>query len=70
MRKITANHSLRFALIYITFSFDFLGFDKVYFENNFVNQLTRIKAFKPIKMLPVRVLTDLKISPLARVFKP
>ena len=41
----------------------------MHFENNFVNQLTRLKAFKPIKILAVRVLTDLKILPLARVFK-
>ena len=33
--------SAKVALIYINFSFDFLGVDKVYFENNFPNQLTR-----------------------------
>jgi hypothetical protein len=26
-------------LIYINFSFDFLGFDKVYFKNYFANEL-------------------------------
>ena len=31
----------RFALIYINFNFDFPAFEKVYFENNFANQLRR-----------------------------
>ena len=30
-----------FALIYINFNFDFLAFEKVYFENNFTNQLRK-----------------------------
>ena len=30
-----------FALIYINFNFDFLAFGRVYFENNFANQLRR-----------------------------
>ena len=48
MKKHKGNHnysrgfkSAKVALIYINFSFDFVGLDKVYFENNFVNQLTR-----------------------------
>jgi hypothetical protein len=28
-------------LIYINFSFDFLGLDKVYFKNYFANELNR-----------------------------
>jgi hypothetical protein len=36
-------------LIYISFSFDFLGLDKVYFKNYFANVLIRWFVFKPFK---------------------
>jgi hypothetical protein len=32
-------------LIYINFSFDFLGLDKVYFKNYFANELIRDGSF-------------------------
>ena len=32
-------------LIYISFNFDFLAFEKVYFENNFANELRRSFVF-------------------------
>jgi hypothetical protein len=35
----------RFVLIYINFSFDFLGLDYVYFKNYFANELIRWVAF-------------------------
>ena len=34
-----------FALIYINFSFDFPGLDKVYFENNFGQSTHKIRSF-------------------------
>ena len=61
-------NQLKIALIYISFSFEFFGLE-VYFKNNFVNQLTKWRAFKPVKIPTFRVLLDLKISPSAQVFK-
>jgi hypothetical protein len=41
-------------LIYINFSFDFLGLDKVYFKNNFANYSSEDGSFlKPFKALVV-----------------
>ncbi len=41
-------------LIYINFSFDFLGLDNVDFENYFANKLTNMgRFFKPFKALVV-----------------
>lgn len=47
-------------LISINFSFDFLRLDKVYFDNDFVNELTRQRLFKLLKKLAVRALSDYK----------
>lgn len=47
-------------LISINFSFDFLRLDKVYFGNDFVNELTRQRLFKLLKILAVRALSDYK----------
>ena len=54
-------------LRYINFSFDFLGSDKVDFENYFVNELIRSR-FKPFKTLAVRALSDISDKVLLLVF--
>jgi hypothetical protein len=46
------------------FNFDFLDLHNVFFENYFVNELTRT-FLKQFKTFAVRVLSDLKILGLA-----
>ena len=47
-------------LIYINFSFDFLGLDNVDFENYFGSKLIRWVVLKPFKTLAARALLDIK----------
>ena len=38
-KRVVSLYVIKIMLIYINFSFDFLGLDKVYFKNYFANEL-------------------------------
>jgi hypothetical protein len=38
-KRVVVLYVIKITLIYINFSFDFLGLDKVYFKNYFANEL-------------------------------
>jgi hypothetical protein len=38
-KRVVVLYVIKIMLIYINFSFDFLGLDKVYFKNYFANEL-------------------------------
>ena len=56
---------IKIMLIYITFSFDFLGLDNVDFSNYFANEVIRWLVFKPFKTLAVHALSDIRHSAVA-----
>ena len=56
-------------LIYINFSFDFLGLDNVDFQNYFANKLINMGRFlSHLKHLYSRALSDIKCSACASHF--